>query len=210
MAKRDTKLKYLVCVGDLHAGSAFAPCPPTISAMYDTSVSASRVQNWLFDCWQHFTDEYVADVVGKEPFALVLNGDLKEGLHHGSKELVCVSENVHTRIAVERVKDRVVAVEQRRLHAVPGDNHAKQQICLCVRVPVEVFKPLTGISSALFHVHHPACWCSIYDGNPYGHFALRDRGSAPFGVELIESQPEDLRKLAPLRRLDADLTRLFA
>lgn len=104
MAFRTSKLKYVVCISDLHAGSAFAPCPPKIATQYDLNVYASRVQCWLFQCWQHFLDDYVPSIVGKEPFAVVVNGDAKEGLHHGSKELVCVSEKVHTRIAIDLLR----------------------------------------------------------------------------------------------------------
>lgn len=44
------------------------------------------MQDWLWMCWIK-ANEFIEDTVGGKPYALVLNGDLIEGNHHGTKEI---------------------------------------------------------------------------------------------------------------------------
>jgi hypothetical protein len=118
MATAKTDVSYVVSVGDIHAGSAFAPCPDEIAGQYDLTIHASRVQRWLTRCWEHFTDEYVPAVVGRRKFALLVNGDVLEGNHHGGHQLVSAAVKVQRRIALELL--RPLAARASEVYVVKG------------------------------------------------------------------------------------------
>lgn len=118
MATAKTDVPYVVAVGDIHAGSAFAPCPDEIAGQYDLTLYSSRVQQWLTRCWGHFADEYVPAVVGRRKFALLVNGDVLEGNHHGGHQLVSAAVKVQRRIALELL--RPLAARAAEVYVVKG------------------------------------------------------------------------------------------
>lgn len=117
-------MPLVVVLGDLHAGSAFAPCPATIQAEDDLTVGASRVQTWLRQCWEHFTDDFVPSIVGRRPYIVVTTGDLIEGVHHGGSQLVWRSEPRHADIAVELL--RPLTKKAKAVYCISGtETHTK-------------------------------------------------------------------------------------
>lgn len=105
MGKRKAAtIRKVVVVSDLHAGSTWAVCPPDFRTYEGSGYRANAAQEWLYKCWCHWRDWWVPETLGNEPYAVVLNGDMIEGLHHRTKQVVASSVAVHRRIAVELLK----------------------------------------------------------------------------------------------------------
>lgn len=114
----------LAHVSDLHAGGSTALCPDVIALDDGAEFHASKVQRWLFQCWQ----EYWARVDAKRralnaDLYAVFNGDLVEGAHHRTTQIL--SENPNAQAAVVNAcmsvplalkPDRVIVVRGTEAH----------------------------------------------------------------------------------------------
>jgi hypothetical protein len=58
------------------------------------------VQSWLWDCWRDATERWLPALVGNDPWALVLNGDLVEGVHHKTKQVISTDTADHVDAAL--------------------------------------------------------------------------------------------------------------
>lgn len=89
----------LAVVNDIHAGSAVAVCPPRIRLDDGGEYAASKSQLWL---WQSFAAYWrrVAEVRKAEKAKLyeVFNGDLVEGNHHGTTQIMSGNPNAQAAV----------------------------------------------------------------------------------------------------------------
>lgn len=76
----------VVVLSDLHVGSTKALCPEGYVTVEGNSISHNPIQGWLYECWIR-ANNYIAEVVNGDDYVLVINGDLIEGIHHGTKEI---------------------------------------------------------------------------------------------------------------------------
>lgn len=92
----------LASVGDVHAGGATAICPAKISLDDGGEYVASKPQQWLFQCWRDYW-ERVAVVVREERAKLyqIFDGDLVEGSHHGSTQVLSGNPNAQAAVLNE-------------------------------------------------------------------------------------------------------------
>lgn len=71
-------------ISDLHSGCRLALCPPSGAKLDDGGVyHPSALQNKLYQIWEEFW-EWVPAGTKKEPYVVVMNGDVIDGSHHGS------------------------------------------------------------------------------------------------------------------------------
>lgn len=96
MAKRTRKRGRPVVIavsGDHHAASTLAVCPPAVPRDDGGEYRASRIQQWLWECWMDYVRQ-VEEAREREDARLyvVLNGDLMEGVHHRSTQLVSAND----------------------------------------------------------------------------------------------------------------------
>ena len=78
-------IKNLVVVSDLHCGCRLGLCPPVEIPLDDGGYyKASELQNKVWQWWVEFWEEWVPLVTKGEPFAVVINGDSIDGVHHNS------------------------------------------------------------------------------------------------------------------------------
>jgi len=76
-------INNLVVVSDLHSGCRLALCPPEGAELDDGGCyMPSKFQLKLWSYWRSFWDEFVPDATRGEPYAIVINGDAREGIHH--------------------------------------------------------------------------------------------------------------------------------
>ncbi len=98
--------KLLCVVSDLHCGSDVALCPPEIKSEKGnvTSFGDNRHHAWLWDNWRNGADR-VRTIAGKDPIALLINGDAIEGVHHrNNKDLVAQDMERHIAMTRECLK----------------------------------------------------------------------------------------------------------
>lgn len=78
-------INNLVIIADTHCGCRMGLCPPDGVDLDDSGhYSPSKLQLKVWEWWQEFWDEWVPMVCHNEPFAVVMNGDALDGVHHGA------------------------------------------------------------------------------------------------------------------------------
>ena len=82
----------LAIISDTHVGSstALAPLEFTVHNRSDFEsqvTQANRLQHWLYECWQDYWD-HVLKLAKKKRLIVVHCGDLIDGLHHNSFQLM--------------------------------------------------------------------------------------------------------------------------
>ena len=82
-------------MSDTHCGSSVGLLPPGLQ-LGDPAreFNLNRAQEWIWERWQLFVGKAIA-----APFDLVLNGDLIEGMHHRTTQVVDPDPGVHVAIA---------------------------------------------------------------------------------------------------------------
>lgn len=90
----------ILVVSDLHCGSTVGLCPPDYATFDGAVYGLNRIQQWIWANWQAMQDEWLPSIVGSDPFALVVNGDATEGIHHKTVQVVHADPGVHAKIAI--------------------------------------------------------------------------------------------------------------
>lgn len=108
-------------VNDVHAGSTVAICPDHIRLDDGGEYHASVPQRWLFnECWQDFWQR-VADrrTAVKASLYHIFNGDLVEGQHHGTTQVLNGNPNAQA-AALAEIMRTPLAQTPDRLYIVRG------------------------------------------------------------------------------------------
>jgi hypothetical protein len=93
-------IRNIVVVSDLHCGCRLGLCPSDGVSLDDGGVYIpGRLQQAVWDWWQEFWREWVPQVTRGEPYAVVINGDSIDGVHHGSTTQVSHNMQDQRRIA---------------------------------------------------------------------------------------------------------------
>jgi hypothetical protein len=102
MKKKNKAPLQVVSVSDLHCGSDVGLRPPVVKLANGTNNVFGDAphhrymwENWLLGI------KWIKKVTGGKPFILLLNGDMIEGIHHGSDEVIAMQWEVHMEIALE-------------------------------------------------------------------------------------------------------------
>lgn len=90
----------LIDLSDPHFGSSRALMPPGFRDSEDKGHTPNKYQEWLWAYWLDF-GQWLDWVCGKDRRVLLLNGDIIEGVHHGTTELVTNDPVDHAKMAVE-------------------------------------------------------------------------------------------------------------
>lgn len=89
----------LAVTNDVHAGSSVAVCPPEITLDDGGRYGASKPQQWLWQSWNQFWERAaeVARAYGGQYYQ-VFNGDLVEGAHHGTTQILSGNPNAQAAV----------------------------------------------------------------------------------------------------------------
>jgi hypothetical protein len=110
----------LVVVSDTHCGCRLGLCPPGPIVLDEgVSYTPSELQSAVWSWWREFWDEWVPDVCRGEPFAVVVNGDALDGVHHNSVTQISQNRTDQARIALE-VFEPIVERCEGRLYWIRG------------------------------------------------------------------------------------------
>jgi len=117
----------LAITSDQHCGSTVALCPPTIALDDGGEYHASKAQQWLWQGWRAYWDrvaelraEYDADLYA------VFNGDLVDGNHHGTTQILSGNPNAQAAV-VDACMKVPLALNPDRLWFIRGtDAHVGQ------------------------------------------------------------------------------------
>jgi len=82
-----TKSKVLLCISDLHVGSTVGLWPKDFVSNEGNLIGQNKFQEWLWECWQDM-QVWAQKVIGKDSFDVVVNGDLVDGIHHRTLQVM--------------------------------------------------------------------------------------------------------------------------
>lgn len=102
-------INHLLCISDTHCGGSTALLHENFVNHEGNPVGQNDVQKWLWQAWRELWDVWLPQQIGDTPFALVLNGDATEGVHHHTKEVVSYEPSDHIRIAAECIAPEIEA-----------------------------------------------------------------------------------------------------
>ena len=111
--EEEKPIRNLVVVSDTHCGCQLGLCPPTVELDGGGHYNSSRLQNIVWNWWLEFWYEWVPHICHGEPFAVVFNGDLCDGSHHGSVTQITHNIKDQERIAIsvlQPIAERAAAV----------------------------------------------------------------------------------------------------
>jgi hypothetical protein len=95
--RRTRECKQAIVISDPHVGCRLGLCPADGFALDDGGrYMPSRLQRKTWAMWREFWDEWVPRVTKGEPYAIVLNGDAIEGIHHGA--VTQISHNIRDQV----------------------------------------------------------------------------------------------------------------
>lgn len=137
MPKPEPSVRPIVfaVVSDVHAGSTLAVCPPTITLDDGGSYTASKVQCWLWECWNDFWQQAAAKrrALGAELYA-GFNGDLTDGDHHGTTQILSGNPVVQAQV-VNACMAVPLALKPDRILIVRGtEAHVGKSGCIEERI----------------------------------------------------------------------------
>lgn len=87
MPKKRTRveIRNVVVISDQHVGDGLGLCHPDGAALDDGGTYyPSKLQRKAWDFWEEFFGEWAPRATKGEPFIVVNNGDVIDGVHHGS------------------------------------------------------------------------------------------------------------------------------
>lgn len=92
----------LIVISDLHCGCQMGLCPRNgIRLDNNGTYKPSTAQVRVLDHWDYFWKTWVPKVTRGEPYAVAVNGDAIEGIHHRSVTQISSNIEIHRRIAYE-------------------------------------------------------------------------------------------------------------
>jgi len=98
---RRKTVSNLIIVSDIHAGCRMGLCPAEGITLDDGGTYfPSAFQQYMYKCWEEFWTGWVPRVTKGEPWALVVNGDALDGVHHGATTQVSHNLEDQARIAL--------------------------------------------------------------------------------------------------------------
>ena len=114
-------VRQAIVVSDLHCGCKLGLCPPyKIQLDEGGYYEASDLQKKVWEIWQkEFWSEWVPVVTRGEPFAVVINSDATDGVHHGATTQISHNLSDQRRIA-KLVLEPVVEASRGRFYMIRG------------------------------------------------------------------------------------------
>jgi hypothetical protein len=92
----------VVVVSDLHVGSTIGLCPPHVQMDDGGSYTPSLPQKWLWAKWLQVWDHYAQMKKQLElPLVAIINGDIPEGDHHATHQIVSKNKNDQILVAAK-------------------------------------------------------------------------------------------------------------
>ncbi|MCG3178623.1 MAG: hypothetical protein BIFFINMI_00951 [Phycisphaerae bacterium] len=121
-------INNLVVVSDLHCGCRLGLHPSAPTPLDDGGhYSPSRLQKIVWSWWCEFWDRWVPEACHGEPFAVLVLGDILDGVHHGSTSQVSHNLEDQAEIAyralspiAERADGRFYMIRGTEAHVGPS------------------------------------------------------------------------------------------
>lgn len=118
------KIRTVVTVSDQHFGCKLGLCSPEGVQLDDGGTyRPSALQRVVWEWWREFWGEFVPEATGGEPFIVVNNGDVIDGVHHNSTTQISHNIGDQKRLAKNVLRPIVEACEGRYYHIRGTEAH---------------------------------------------------------------------------------------
>lgn len=104
-------------LSDLHIGSTVGLWPENFVSNEGNLIGQNKFQAWLWECWKDML-KWSTTIIGKDQFELVLNGDLVDGIHHKTLQVMTPDPSDQCE-AVKMVLEPLIA-KASRTHFIKG------------------------------------------------------------------------------------------
>jgi hypothetical protein len=122
--KKKTKpLINLIVISDLHCGCRLGLCPPEVQLDDAAIYTQTPIQRDIWKRWGEFWTVWIPRATKGEPFAVVLNGDALDGVHHRAVTQISHNLTDQARIAKAVLRPVVEACEGRYYHIRGTEAH---------------------------------------------------------------------------------------
>jgi hypothetical protein len=108
---KPTRPELVFVISDTHCGSTLALLPPGYQTLEGNVIELNAVQKWFWQCWLE-AGKWVKKVAAGSPYALVINGDLIEGNHHRTNQIISPDVGDHVAAAEMALKPWAVAADK--------------------------------------------------------------------------------------------------
>ena len=99
------KPSTVAVISDIHANSTLGLCPPTVNLDDGGTYRANKPQQWLWQQYLKYTNEVAkTHKANKGKLYLVLNGDIVDGDHHNSSQIISRNMATQAKIALAALK----------------------------------------------------------------------------------------------------------
>jgi hypothetical protein len=137
-----TKSKLLMTLSDLHVGSTVGLWPSDFVSNEGNPIGQNKFQKWLWSCWSDMQG-WAKEVIGNDDFDLVINGDIVDGIHHKTLQVMTPDLGDQTS-AVKRILGDL-AINAANLHLIKGtESHTTTQEIHVGRALGASKDPITG------------------------------------------------------------------
>lgn len=106
-----------VVLSDIHCGSKLGLMPPGFVDIGGNEIKQNPIQAFLWDAWRR-AEDFIGQVADGDPYALTINGDAIEGVHHGGHQLISNQKDDHIACAEQIL--RPIARPAREVFMVKG------------------------------------------------------------------------------------------
>lgn len=111
--------KKLVLLSDLHVGATAGLMPPGYVSFEGNTIGQNDYQKWLWSCWKDCW-KWARKVLGKDEWICAINGDVIDGNHHNTREIVSVDEWDHVSASIDCLVD--VLADAKSVYLTEGTN----------------------------------------------------------------------------------------
>lgn len=119
-------IQIIVVLSDLHIGSTVGLWPVNFKTQEGHNIGQNEFQRWLWKCWIDLTLVQLPKYIGNDPYAVVLNGDIIEGIHHRTLQVMTANTTDQTNAAKQVLEP--LAKQASRLFMVKGTEvHTKDR-----------------------------------------------------------------------------------
>jgi len=99
-------MKAIIAVSDMHVGSTSGLIGERVIVVEQGEYKPNKYQKTLRKYWKHFWTEYVPEITANaEKRIVVFNGDVVDGVHHKSVNIISNSLQVQERAAIEIIDE---------------------------------------------------------------------------------------------------------
>lgn len=125
--RKKKPISNLVIVSDTHCGCQLGLCPRTGWRRDEGGhYTPSKLQKIVWSWWEEFWGEWVPHVTRGEPFAVCMNGDAIDGVHHRATHQITQNLAVQGEIAYDVLKPVFDLCEGRYYHVRGTEAHVGQ------------------------------------------------------------------------------------